>query len=62
LSLGTDVKDRKLRLTLGVMIAAGATLTMLSFAMNVDAGQVKSKLQSLVLRTGPVVHSSEASR
>jgi hypothetical protein len=44
------------------MIAAGATLTMLSFAMHLDSGRVKSKLQNLVLRTGPVVHSSEASR
>jgi hypothetical protein len=44
------------------MIAAGATLTTLSFAMNVDAGRLKSKLQGLVLQTGTVVHSSEASR
>jgi hypothetical protein len=62
MSLGTDVKDRKSHRILAIMIAAGATLTTLSFAMNVDAGRLKSKLQGLVLQTGTVVHSSEASR
>ena len=48
MSLGIGTMDRAARRILIAMIVAGATLTGLSFAMQINPGAVKSRLHGVV--------------